>query len=89
MEARGSHRPRDLRFKGKKAAAFGCSGWSGEAPKKISEMLGKSGFEIVADNLACMWEPGDKALAMAREYGRAFVPILWQRAGGSRNEGDY
>jgi flavorubredoxin len=65
-----------LRFKGKKAAAFGCSGWSGEAPKKISEMLGKSGFQIVADSLACAWEPDDKALALAREYGRSFVSKL-------------
>jgi anaerobic nitric oxide reductase flavorubredoxin len=62
-----------LRFKGKKAASFGCSGWSGEGPRKIAEMLGKSGFEIVGESLACSWEPDEKALAAAREYGAAFA----------------
>jgi anaerobic nitric oxide reductase flavorubredoxin len=62
-----------LRFKGKKAAAFGCSGWSGEAPRKIAESLAKSGFEIVGDGLACAWEPDEAALAAAREYGAAFA----------------
>ncbi len=62
-----------LRFKGKKAASFGCLGWSGEAPKKIAEWLGKSGFEIVCENHTCLWEPDETALADARMYGAAFV----------------
>ena len=62
-----------LRFKGKKAASFGCSGWSGEAPKRIAEALAKSGFELASDSLACSWEPDEKALAAAREYGKAFA----------------
>ncbi len=65
-----------LRFKGKKAASFGCSGWSGEAPKKIAEALGKSGFEIAAESLACPWEPDEAFLDRAREYGRAFAAKL-------------
>lgn len=36
-----------LRFKGKKAAGFGCYGWSGEGPAKITEALKRSGFEIL------------------------------------------
>jgi anaerobic nitric oxide reductase flavorubredoxin len=62
-----------LRFKGKKAASFGCSGWSGEAPKRIAETLAKGGFEIVSESLTCTWEPNESALASAREYGRAFA----------------
>lgn len=62
-----------LRFKGKKAASFGCSGWSGEAPKRIAEALAKSGFELVSDSRVCAWEPDEKALAAAREYGKAFA----------------
>ena len=65
-----------LRFKGKKAASFGCSGWSGEAPKKIAEALGKSGFEIVSESLACSWEPDAAALDLARDYGKKFVAKL-------------
>jgi anaerobic nitric oxide reductase flavorubredoxin len=62
-----------LRFKGKKAASFGCSGWSGEAPRKIAESLAKSGFEIVGEGLSCSWEPDEAALSAAREYGKAFA----------------
>lgn len=62
-----------LRFKGKKAASFGCFGWSGESPKHIAEALAKSGFEIAAESLASPWEPDTEAIARAREYGRAFA----------------
>ena len=34
-----------LEFKGKKAAAFGSYGWSGESVKIITEELNKAGFE--------------------------------------------
>ena len=34
-----------LKFKNKKAAAFGCYGWSGESVKMLSEQLTKAGFE--------------------------------------------
>jgi flavorubredoxin len=36
-----------LKFKNKKAAAFGCYGWSGESAKIISENLTAAGFELV------------------------------------------
>jgi anaerobic nitric oxide reductase flavorubredoxin len=62
-----------LRFKGKKAASFGCSGWSGEAPKRIAASLASSGFEIISESLACSWEPDEKALALARDFGAAFA----------------
>ena len=62
-----------LRFKGKKAASFGCSGWSGETPKKTAEWLVKIGFEIACENHACPWEPDETALAAARTYGAAFA----------------
>jgi anaerobic nitric oxide reductase flavorubredoxin len=62
-----------LRFKGKKAAAFGCYGWSGESPKVLTESLTKAGFEIVDDGFQSLWEPDSAALAFAREYGRSFA----------------
>jgi flavorubredoxin len=62
-----------LVFKGKKAAAFGTYGWSGEAAKIISESLAKSGFEVVDDGFRAMWNPDEAALAAAYEYGKAFA----------------
>jgi len=65
-----------LRFKGKKAAAFGCYGWSGESPKLLSESLVKAGFELVDDGFKCLWEPDAAAVEAAREYGRLFAKRL-------------
>jgi anaerobic nitric oxide reductase flavorubredoxin len=59
-----------LKFKNKKAAAFGCYGWSGESVKILSEQLTKAGFELVNDGLKAMWQPGDDELMQALEYGR-------------------
>ena len=44
-----------LGFKGKKAAAFGCYGWSGESIRILSELLEQSGFEIVHEGIKALW----------------------------------
>jgi len=62
-----------LRFKNKKAAAFGCYGWSGESVKVLSEHLAKAGFELVRDGLKTMWQPGDEELAKAFAFGKEIV----------------
>ena len=62
-----------LRFKNKKAAAFGCYGWSGESPKILSESLSKAGFEVVDEGHKCLWEPSADDVEAAREYGRSFA----------------
>jgi flavorubredoxin len=62
-----------LRFKGKKAAAFGCYGWSGESTQVITERLTKGGFEIVDGGLKNLWEVDAEALETARAYGRSFI----------------
>jgi anaerobic nitric oxide reductase flavorubredoxin len=60
-----------LKFKNKKAASFGCYGWSGESVKILSEQLIKAGFELLNnDGLKTMWQPGDDELAKAFEYGK-------------------
>jgi flavorubredoxin len=58
-----------LKFKNKKAAAFGCYGWSGESVSKIKKSLEKSGFEILNDGIKCLWNPDDESLAKCIEYG--------------------
>jgi len=65
-----------LKFKNKKAAAFGSYGWSGEAVKIISERLGGAGFAIVDDGLSLSWSPDEENRKKCREYGRQFVTKL-------------
>lgn len=62
-----------LKFKNKKAAAFGCYGWSGESVKILTDHLAKAGFEVVGDGLKAMWQPSDEALAQAFEFGKEFT----------------
>ena len=64
---------RGLKLKGKKAAAFGSYGWSGDAPKLISAHLQEAGFELVDDGIKALWVPDEDALATCRDYGEAFA----------------
>jgi flavorubredoxin len=65
-----------LRFKKKKAAAFGSYGWTGDAPKKITAKLKESGFDIVNDGIRQLWVPDEKAIEECRQYGRDFVKAI-------------
>jgi flavorubredoxin len=64
---------RGLRFHGKKAAAFGAYGWSGESIKMISDKLGEAGFEVVNDGLRLLWNPDSEALQQCEAFGKEFV----------------
>ena len=59
-----------LKFKNKKAAAFGCYGWSGESTKIISESLKTAGFEVVDDGIKAMWNPDNENITKCVDYGR-------------------
>ena len=61
-----------LKFKKKKAATFGCYGWSGEATKIISESLEKSGFEIINEELKVNWSPDNECIEKCIEFGINF-----------------
>lgn len=50
---------RTLKFKGKKAAAFGCYGWSGESVGIIRDELKKAGFEVVNEEIKTNWNPDE------------------------------
>lgn len=65
-----------MRFKGKKAAAFGSYGWSGEAVKQITKFLDESGFDITDDGHRLLWVPDEAAYASCVEYGKKFVEAL-------------
>jgi len=65
-----------LKFKNKKAAAFGSYGWSGESTKVITEALKTAGFEIIDDGIKVLWQPDQEGNANCIEYGKAFVAGL-------------
>ena len=64
---------RGLAFKGKKAAAFGTYGWSGESVALINEGLQKAGFQVVDEGLKALWRPDSDSLRKAREFGAKFL----------------
>lgn len=59
-----------LNFRKKKAAVFGCYGWSGESAKIISDSLEASGFEIADEVLKVNWNPDDESVEKCIEYGK-------------------
>jgi flavorubredoxin len=64
------HLMKGLKFKNKKAAAFGCYGWSGEGPKVISDSMKSAGFELIdEEGLRNAWNPTEKAKEDAVNYG--------------------
>ena len=52
-----------LKFKNKKAAAFGCYGWSGESVKILQTKLAEAGFEVVEGNVRSFWNPDEEDFA--------------------------
>ncbi|HUV49489.1 MAG TPA: anaerobic nitric oxide reductase flavorubredoxin [Anaerolineae bacterium] len=65
-----------LRFAGKKAAAFGSYGWSGESVKVILDILENSGFQIVDQGLKVMWNPDEEDIKSCIEYGKTLSELL-------------
>lgn len=65
-----------LKFRGKKAAAFGCYGWSGESVKNIREQLTAGGFLVVDEGIRCLWNPDKESLDACRDYGKALAGRL-------------
>ena len=65
-----------LKFKNKRAAAFGSYGWGGGSVKQISAKLAEAGFELVNDGIAKLWVPDTNALDDCKEYGREFARAI-------------
>lgn len=64
-----------LRFRNKKAAAFGSYGWTGGAVDRVQTRLMDAGFDT-ALSLKEKWRPDTDALEACREYGRT-IARLW------------
>lgn len=65
-----THYMKELKFRNKKAVAFGCYGWSGESPKELSRLLEEAKFEIVAEPLKINWKMDDNGEKQAYELGQ-------------------
>ncbi len=61
----------ELKFVNKKAAVFGCYGWSGEGNKVLRERLTAAGFEVVAPEIRCSWAPTENDLSKAAAIAEA------------------
>lgn len=61
---------RGLKFKDKKAAAFGTYGWSGESVKMISNRLEEAGFELVNEGIRLLWNPDEESLEECVKFGK-------------------
>lgn len=64
------HLMKGLKFKGKKAAAFGCYGWSGESVKVINELMANAGFEVIDEGFKNLWNPDTDAQKAAFDFGK-------------------
>ena len=62
-----------MKLKGKKAAAFGSYGWSGQAVGQITESLKKAGFEIINEGIKQMWTPDEEMRRQCIEFGKEIV----------------
>jgi flavorubredoxin len=65
-----------LKFMNKKAAAFGCYGWSGEAVKIMTQHLSSAGFTVVDEGLRAMWNPDTKTIEICIEYGKKVAGLF-------------
>lgn len=60
-------------MKGRKAAVFGCYGWSGEGNKVLREMMANAGFDVVDTEIKCSWNPENSDLEQAAGIADALL----------------
>jgi flavorubredoxin len=58
------------RFHNKKAAVFGCYGWSGEATIQLRTHLKEAGVDVFDQELTCMWHPDENKIYQAVQFGK-------------------
>lgn len=69
-----------LRDRGKKAAAFGSYGWSGEAVKLIENQLRALKLNVVMEGISNKFSPDDRKYPQLVEFGRTFAAHLLEPA---------
>lgn len=64
------HLMKKLKFKNKKAASFGCYGWSGESTKILNESLENAGFSVIDEGFRNQWNADEERQIAAIDFGR-------------------
>lgn len=67
---------RGMGFKNKKAAAFGCYGWSGESVKLINAGLDTCGMTLLDEGIKACWNPDEDSMAQCVEFGKRIAAQL-------------
>jgi flavorubredoxin len=67
---------RGLKFKEKKAVAFGTYGWSGESVDMIGRGLESAGFELLDEGIKSTWNPDEESLKECIDFGIAIASKL-------------
>jgi flavorubredoxin len=62
-----------MKFKNKKAAVFGCYGWSGESTKILRKLLQEAKFEVMEDEIKNLWNPDEERKNDCVEFGKAIA----------------
>jgi anaerobic nitric oxide reductase flavorubredoxin len=65
-----------LKFRNKKAAAFGSYGWGGEAVRLLTEDLKDAGFNVEDEGIRLQWVPDEAQLQSCIEFGKKFASML-------------
>jgi len=71
-----------LKIRGKVGAAFGCYGWSGEAPGMIHERLRSLKFRVPLEPVTSKLVATEEELAHCREFGVQLAEELLKEAAG-------
>lgn len=71
---------KQLKFRSKRAAAFGCYGWSGESVHILQEKLKEAGFDVIEENVRVLWTPGDADIAA--------IPVMVEHLIGKQADAD-
>ena len=64
---------KELKFKNKKGAAFGCYGWSGESVGIIEKELTAAGFEVISKKVKTNWNPDESDFAKIPELVKELI----------------
>lgn len=67
------HFLKSLKFKNKKAAVFGCYGWSGEGNKVLRDRLEDAGFQVIDEEIKSLWNPEEEDLLKSKDLVKGLI----------------
>lgn len=67
------HFLKELKMKNKKAAVFGCYGWSGEGNKVLRQLLTEANFNLIDDEIKSYWNPTNEVLETAKDIAISLI----------------